>query len=49
MRATDVVRPIAKQSATSAQREARRGQTGQSLCGLFRLGDAISKLNKELL
>ena len=35
MRDVDAVRPIAKQSATSAKREARRGQTALRLFGLL--------------
>jgi len=36
MRAINLVRPIAKQSATSATREAHRGQTALRLFGFFR-------------
>ena len=36
MRTTDVVRPIAQQLATSATREARRGETALRLIRCFR-------------
>ena len=42
MRTADLVRPIAKQSALIAKREARRGQTAHRLFGLFRLDNANS-------